>query len=188
MTLSPPAASARSSSSAECPVTRAIMIWLPSKPISTWTRSSSDRRDHLREHAVDGIRMDEGDLEPEHPRPRLGVDQLGTPGAEVGECGANVCDLVRDVVHSGPAAGEELADRRLRAERREQLDTACPDEHCRGLDALLGDGGPVLDLGAEQPLVGRHGLVEILDGHAEVVDAARLHAWRCYPSARRLRL
>src|SRR5437764_2847821 len=44
------------------------------------TRRSSDlatRADHLRQDAVDGVRMDEGDLETEHAVPRRLVDQLG---------------------------------------------------------------------------------------------------------------
>ena len=43
--------------------TRAPMIWPPSKATSIRTRSVSDNCNHLREYAVDGIRMDEGNLE-----------------------------------------------------------------------------------------------------------------------------
>jgi hypothetical protein len=43
----------------------------------------------------------------------------------------------------------------------------------------------VLEPRAEEPLVGRHGLVEILDRHAEVVDAARVHAHAILPAASR---
>src|SRR3954464_15929712 len=151
------------------------MIWLPSKPISTWIRSSG-RSDHLRENAVHGVRMDEGDLETEHSLPWLRVDQLRAAGREIGERGTDVRNLVRDVVHSGPAVREELADRRLGAERREQLHAAAPPGDGRRLDALLGDGRAVLDLRAEEPFVGRHRLVEILDRDAEMVDSACVHS------------
>jgi hypothetical protein len=46
----------------------------------------------------------------------------------------------------------------------------------RSFDALLGNGLAMLELGAEDPLVGGHGLVEIFDGDSEVMDPARLHA------------
>ena len=65
--------------------------------------------------------------------------------------------------------------RTMEPEGRKQLDAARADEHRSGLDALIGDGGSMLDLRAEQPLIGRHRLVEVLDRHAEVVDATRLH-------------
>jgi hypothetical protein len=79
------------------------------------------------------------------------------------------------VVHPRAALGEELPDGRLLAERREQLDPALADPERRGLDALVRDGLPVLDARAEQPLVGADGLVEVLDGDAEVMDPPRLH-------------
>src|SRR6266536_1821070 len=132
-TPSAPDSSARSSSSADAVLTRAIMIWLPSKPISIWMRSSATR-DHLREDAVDRIRMDERDLEAEHPLPRLGVDQLGPLRGELGERGPDVRDLVGHVVHPRPAVGEELPDRGLLAEGGQELDAPVADEHGRRLD------------------------------------------------------
>ena len=77
----PPAsvARARSSSSAPLTVTSADMIWPPSKASSMRTDSLGFTANghHLGEDAVDGVGMDEGDLEPEEPRARLRVDQLG---------------------------------------------------------------------------------------------------------------
>ena len=75
----------------------------------------------------------------------------------------------------GAARGEEPADGRVVAERREQLDPAAADEHRRRLDALVGHRRAVLELGAEQPRVRPERLVEILDGDAEMMDAARVH-------------
>src|SRR4051812_49879787 len=100
------------------------------------TRSSSVTADQLREHAVDGIGVDEGDLEPEEPLPRLGVDQLGALRCELAERGAEISDLEGHVVHAGPALGEELADRRVVAKRGEELEPALAAAQRRGLDAL----------------------------------------------------
>ena len=91
----------------------------------------------------------------------------------------HVVDLERDVVHARASRGEELPDRRLRAERAEQLDAAAADAHRHGLDALIGDRLPLLELGTEQTLVARDGLVEVGDRDAEMVDAGRGHRARC---------
>src|SRR5690242_19093342 len=102
------------------------MIWPPSKPISMRTRSSATA-DDLREHAVNGVGMDERDLEPEQPAPRAFVDQFRALRGQLVERGADVVDLVGHVVHAGPALGEELPDRRVVAERGEQLDAVGAD-------------------------------------------------------------
>ena len=47
------------------------------------------------------------------------------------------------------------------------------------------DGVAMLDAGAEEPLVRRDGLVEVLDGHAEMMDPPRLHGADAYPQATR---
>jgi len=120
--------------------------------------------------------MDEGDLEPEHTVPGRGVDQLCTRGGELVERGPDVGDLVGDVMHAGPAFHEEPADRRVLGESRQQLDSAVPDADGRRLDPLLLDPLPVLDTTAEQPLVGRHRRIEIVDGETDVVDPACFHA------------
>ena len=93
--------------------------------------------------------MDESDLEAEEPLSRLLVDQVCACGSEAAELRADVVDLVGDVVHSRPAAGEELADSGLLAERRKQLDAPGADEHGCSFDALVLDESAVLELGAE---------------------------------------
>jgi hypothetical protein len=120
--------------------------------------------------------MDECDLEPEQAGSRLAVDELGSGGGELGNGVADVLDLVGDVVHPRPALGEEPADSRVIARRGEQLDPGGADEERRGLDALVGHARPMLDPGGEEPLVRRDRLVEVADGDAEVMDAARGHA------------
>ena len=119
--------------------------------------------------------MDEPDLEPEDPGPGRLVDQLDAVLRQALELGRDVGDLEGQVVHPGPAPGDEPADRRVRAERREQLDPAAAEPHRRGLDALVGDQLAVLELGAEQARVRLDGLVEVGDGQADVVDSPRCH-------------
>src|SRR5205085_10529102 len=155
--------------------TSAPVIWPPSNAISRRTVPFSAMCDHLREDSVDGMRVDERDLEAEEPLPRLVVDQLRAAFGEVRQRLAQVVDLVGDVVHARPAVREELADRRVGAERGEQLDAALADADRSRLDALLRHELAVLELGAEEPLIRRERLVEVLDGDAEVVDAARGH-------------
>src|SRR5512133_1766629 len=167
--------SACSSSSAEALVSRAPMIWPPSKAISTTTRSSGIGH-QLRKDAVNGVGVQEGDLEAEEAAARLLVDELDALRRQLVDRGTHVVDLVGDVVHARPAVGQELADRSLLAERGQELDASLADLERRGLDALVGDGLAVLEARAEQLLVRRHRLVEILDGDPEVVDPARLHA------------
>src|SRR5581483_8812585 len=175
MTRGPSSCSARSSGSADRESTNPPITWPPSKPISTRTRSPLLIRHHLRENTVDRVGMHERDLETEHAAPRLGVDQLGARVGELREGGTDVLDLVRDVVHTGPAPCEEPADGRVLAESREQLHPVAADPHRGGLDALLVDALPVLEPAAEEPLVGGHRVVEVVHGDADVVNSARLH-------------
>jgi len=167
--------SALSSWSADSFETNVPITWPPWNPISTRTDSPLATCNHLRENAVDGIWMDECDLQPEHPLPRLGVDQLGAGGGEVAESLADVVDPVGDVMQAGAPLGEELAHRRVVAEGREELDPAVADAHGRRLDPLLLDARPMLDLSAEEALVRRHGLLEVGDGETDVMDPACLH-------------
>jgi len=136
---------------------------------------------------VDGVGVDERDLEPEEPAARPFVDQLGALGNQLVQRLADIVDLVRDVVHARASLGEEPPDRRLVAERREQLDAAGTDPKGRSLDTLLGNGLAVLELGAEEPLVRLDRLVQIGDRDAEMVDSARLHGRGCYSAATPLR-
>ena len=119
--------------------------------------------------------MHEPDLESEEPAPRLVVDQLRAVGREPVELGADVVDGERQMVHPRASLGEELADGRLRAEGGEKLDASVADAERRGLDALVGHCLAMLELGAEQPPVRLHGLVQIVDGDSEMMDATCGH-------------
>src|ERR1051325_9043833 len=105
---SSPADSGLTSMLSDCP---------PSKPTSI--RTCSAMCNHLRENAVDGIRMHERDLEAEHACAGLLVDELRAVAPQRLERSANVLDLERDVVHPGAPRGEETAHGRIVLERRE---------------------------------------------------------------------
>src|SRR3954468_24770330 len=105
------------SSSADSALTSMLSDCPPSNPIST--RTCSAMCHHLRENAVDGIRMDERDLQAEHAGARLLVDELGAVALQRVERGTDVLHLERHVVHPGAAGREEAADRRVVLERRE---------------------------------------------------------------------
>jgi hypothetical protein len=117
--------------------------------------------------------MNEGDLEAEHAAARRLVDQLGARVREMREGGADVIDLVGDVVHAWAARGEEPTHGRLVAERAQQLEPAFPDADGRGLDPLLLHTRAVLESGAEQPLVRVERAVEILDSETDMVHGVR---------------
>ena len=117
--------------------------------------------------------MDEGDLEAEHAMPRRLVDQLGARVRKVGEGGADVVDLVRDVVHTWATLREEAADRRILAECAQELEAALADANGRCLDTLLVHARALLEPRAEEALIGVERAVEILDRETHMVDGAR---------------
>ena len=125
---------------------------------------------------MDGVRVDEGDLEPEETLVWLLVDELDSLLGEAFQLTSKIAHRVRDVVHTGSAGGEELADRRLLAERSEELDAAVADAHRRRFDTLLGNRVAMLHLGAEQAPIRVERIVEILDGDSEMVNPLRVHA------------
>ena len=102
---------------------------------------------------MDGVGVDERDLEAEEPASRARVDQFGPIGGELVEGGADVVDLECDVMHPGAPLREELADRRVLAKCSQQLDPVRTDAQRRRLDALLLERLAVLELGPEEPVV-----------------------------------
>jgi hypothetical protein len=120
--------------------------------------------------------MDEGHFETEHTVARRLVDQLGARLRQMREGGANVVDLVRDVMHPGAARREEAADGCVLAERAQQLEPALADTNGRGLDALLLHTRALLEPCAEQALVRIERAVEILDRETDVMHRpGRIH-------------
>ena len=132
--------------------------------------------------------MHEGDFEPEHPVPRLVVDQLGATRREIGDRSANVVDLVGDVMHPWAPLRQELPDGRIVAERREQLDPVLADADRRSLDTLIVHAGAVLEAAAEEALVRAHRFVEIRDGDADVVNSSCFHPGDATGTVSRLRM
>ena len=90
----------------------------------------------------------------------------------------------------GPLPVEELRDRRVGRQRRQQLDAARPavaDGEHRLADALLLVDLLVHASQAEGSRVERDGLVEVGDGDADVVDAGEhgdARSWRDLVTAR----
>jgi len=120
--------------------------------------------------------MDERNLEPEQASTRAFVDQIRTRARELHERPVEIAHLVGDMVHPGPPLREEAADRRVFAERLEQLHSTVADADRRGFDTLIWHRRSVLDPSAEQPLVCRERGVEVLDRDPQVMDPSRLHA------------
>jgi hypothetical protein len=139
------------------------MIWPPSNAISIRTRSDSATCNHLRENAVDGIRVDERDLEAEETRPRTLVDQICARAGELDQRRIEIGHLVGHMVHPGPSLREEAADGRVFSEWLEELDATLADADRRRTDSLIRHRRAVLDPRAEQPLVRGEGRVEVLD-------------------------
>ena len=117
--------------------------------------------------------MDEGDLETEHAAARRLVDQLGARVRKIGEGGADVVDLVRDVVHTRTALREEAADRRVLAKCAQQLEAALADADGRCFDTLLVHARAMLEPRAEEAPIGVERAVEILDRETHMVDGTR---------------
>jgi len=120
--------------------------------------------------------MHERDLEPEHPLPRLVVDQLGTSCGKLGDRRPHVIDLVGNVMHARPTRCEKPPDGRVVAERRQQLDPALADTYRRRLDALIVDAGTMLQATAEEALIRAYRLVEVHDCNTDMVNSPRFHA------------
>jgi hypothetical protein len=115
---------------------------------------------------VDGIRVDERHLEAEQTCAWTIVDQVCAGTRELGQRSVEIANLVGHMVHSGPSLREEAADGRVLSERLEQLDAAIADADGSGPHSLVVHRCAVLDLRAEQLLVGRERRIEILDRNA----------------------
>ena len=122
------------------------------------------------------MRVDERDLLPHQPHPRLLVDQLGAAGRKPLELALDVGHLERHVVHARAPAVDELPDRRLRAARGEELDprrrrpAGAPSS-----TPWSSEGLAQLELGAEEPPVRLDRLVQVGHRDPEVVNAGRRH-------------
>ena len=121
--------------------------------------------------------MDERDLEPEEAAVRLLVDQLDALLGEFGELrargrsprrrrGACPGRGWRGTCPTGVSSPSDASSStRLSPTRTAAASTPC-----------VGNRVAVLDLGTEETSIRVDCLVEILDGHSEMVDPLRLHA------------
>src|SRR5919202_1280592 len=144
--------------------------WLLSKATSIRMRSGSVIAHELCQNAAGRLRVDERDLQTEHPAARRLVDQLHPVGAQADELRPQIVHLESDVVHAGSALCEEPPDGSVVVERREQLDAGPPHAERDGLDTLVLDALAVLDLRTEERRVRGDGRVEVLDRDADVMD------------------
>ena len=125
---------------------------------------------------MDGIRVDERDLEAEETRSRALVDQICAHAGKFGQRDIEVAHLVGHVVHPRPSLREEAADGRVLAEWLEELDATLADTDRRRTNSLILHRRAMLDPRAEQPLVRGEDRVEVLDRDSQMVDPPRLHA------------
>src|SRR6266498_4521865 len=85
------------------------------------------RLDDLGEHAAGRGGVQEGDARAADARARLLVDELQAALTQGGQRGLHVGDLVGDVMQPRAALGQEAPDRRLLAQRAQELDVALAD-------------------------------------------------------------
>jgi hypothetical protein len=70
---------------------------------------------------------------------------------------------------------EKLPDRRIVAERRQELDPALANADRRRLDSLVVDAGAMLQTTAEEALIRTYRLIEVHDCNADMVNSSRFH-------------
>lgn len=92
----------------------------------------------LHKHAARGARVHKGNARVADPDARLGIDQLQPRTPHLLKGPVDVCNLVGDVVQSGPALGQELTHGCVVTKRRKQLDVILADVEQSSFDALLG--------------------------------------------------
>ena len=113
---------------------------------------------------------------PKSPRRGTGSISSAPAAASSASADADVLDLVRDVVHPRAPLGEEPADRRVLAERGEQLDRLAPTSTEAASTPWSGTASRCSSAPPSRPCTSPTRLLEIGDRDADVVDAARVHA------------
>jgi hypothetical protein len=78
-------------------------------------------------------------------------------------------------MHARPVLREKLADRRVVAESRQELDPIVTDTDRRRFDALGIDASAVLEPATKETLVCAHRLVEVSNSDPNVMDSPCFH-------------
>ena len=91
------------------------------------------------------------------------IGQICARARELRQRRVEIAHLVSDMVHSRPPLREEASDRRVLAQRFEQLDAAFADPDRRCAYALILDRRAMFEPRTEQLLVSRESRVEVLD-------------------------
>src|SRR2546428_14114225 len=130
---------------------------------------SIDGRGELNKDTFAGFRVEEADHTGEASS-RLLIDELDAFLLERVEFGVHVGSLEADGVEALALALQETADGGVGASRFEQLDLALGDGEERGFDALVFDRVLSMNVEAEGVAVEGEGVVEGVDGDADVVD------------------
>ena len=107
------------------------------------------------------------------PAPGLLVDQAQSARPALLEGLGDVGAAIGGVVKPGPAFGEKAPDRRVLAERPQQLDVRVADSQKRRLDALLRDGLAMLQRHPEALGIELDRRIEVFDCDPEVVNCLK---------------
>lgn len=119
--------------------------------------------------------MHERDPRTAATHPRFLVDEANTLGPQMSEGGVDVGYRVGDMVHAFAAGTNELADRRLLAERLQQLNVRTSHGDHRLLDSLALHHLAMDWFDPVQALVFGQSRVEVTHGDSDVVDVDEEH-------------
>jgi hypothetical protein len=107
------------------------------------------------------------------PAPGLLVDQAQAARAALLEGLGDVDAPIRGVVKPGSSLGEKAPDRRVLAERLQQLDVRVAHAQKRRLDTLLRDCLAMLQRHPETIRVELDRRIEVFDGDPDVIDCLK---------------
>src|SRR5680860_110356 len=166
---------------------RTASTWPPWKPTSRRRRSVMCGLHDLGEHAAGGLGVHKCHAALLDPASRLLVDHPDPGLAHPLQRGVDVGGAVGHVVHPGAVLREEASQGAVGLDRGEQLHVGVPYLQQRGLHAELLHGLAVLLTHAEAVAIEGDRLVEVLDGHADVIDLSEHPAEITWRPARAVR-
>lgn len=113
------------------------------------------------------------------PDSRPLIDQAGALVGEMSQGGADVGHGISDVMQPLTMTLDESANRRVGAQRLQQLHVGAAKRNHGLFHALLLDTFSMNRLHREQPFILGKGVVQIADSDAHVVDVDELHGVEC---------